>query len=129
MKDRVAKSVFWLFWSRGVIQAISLVGVVFVARLLDPRDYGLMALASLCTGMTARTTEMGLGRAVIQFRDLDDYELNTCFWVNMIMMVLGYFALFAFAPSIAAWFESPLLSDVLRVLGLTLPLSAEISTA
>src|SRR5439155_13923916 len=37
MKEQIARSVFWLAWSRGVVQAISLLSTVAVARLLSPR--------------------------------------------------------------------------------------------
>ena len=47
MKDRIAKSVLWIFWSRGGLQALSFASTLLVARLLSPGDYGLMALAGI----------------------------------------------------------------------------------
>ena len=68
--------------------------------------------------------EMGLGAAIIQFRDLEESELNTCFWLTMGVASAGYFILYAAAPALATWFASPRLVTVLRVLGLILPLLA-----
>ncbi len=67
MKDRIARSVFWIVWSRGGIQLLSFMSTLLVARLLDPRDYGLMALAGIWTGTIALLAEMGMGAAIIQF--------------------------------------------------------------
>src|SRR5438552_1946012 len=44
MKDRIAKSIFCMTWSRGVLQITSFALTLIVARWLNPSDYGLMAL-------------------------------------------------------------------------------------
>ena len=124
MKDRIARSVFWIVWSRGGIQVLSFLSTLLVARLLNPSDYGLMALAGIWTGTIAMLAELGLGAAIIQFRDLEDRDLNSCFWLTMGVASGGYIALYVAAPAIAVWFARPMLSDVLRVVGLTLPLTA-----
>lgn len=67
---------------------------------------------------------MGLGTAIIQFRDLDRRDLDTCFWITM-TLATGCFAVLALsAPLIARWFAVPQLADVLPVLALVLPLTA-----
>jgi len=124
VRERIAKSVFWMTWSRVVLQGISFVATIVVMRLLSPTDYGLMALAGIWTGIIALLAELGLGAAIVQFQDLSDRELNTCFWLTMSVAALGYGALCGAAPVIAAWFGSPRLSTVLRVAGLALPLVA-----
>src|SRR5215475_13563402 len=124
MRDRIARSVFWIVWSRGGIQTLSFISTIFVARMLAPSDYGVMALASIWTTSVSMLAELGLGAAIIQFRDLEDRDLNACFWLTMGITGAGYLALYFTAPTIAAWFSSPRLSDVLRVVGLTLPLTA-----
>src|SRR6266850_1161587 len=124
MKDRVARSLFWVVWSRGVVQVASFLSALVVARLLNPADYGLMALAGVWTYAMALIGELGLGAAIVQFSDLEDRELNACFWLVVAMAGLGYLVLYASAPAIAAWFASPMLSNVLRVAGVSLPLVA-----
>jgi O-antigen/teichoic acid export membrane protein len=124
MKDRIAKSVFWVVWSRSAVQLVSFLTTLLVARLLSPADYGLMALVSVWTYAIALIAELGLGVAIVQFPDLEDRELNACFWVTTGTSGIGYLALYASAPAIAAWFASPMLADVLRVAGLSLPLVA-----
>jgi teichuronic acid exporter len=124
VRERIAKSVFWMTWSRVTLQGISFVATIMVVRLLSPTDYGLMALAGIWTGIIALLAELGLGAAIVQFHDLSDRELNTCFWLTMSVAALGYGALYVAAPVIAVWFGSPRLLMVLRVLGLALPLVA-----
>ncbi|HLJ74294.1 MAG TPA: lipopolysaccharide biosynthesis protein, partial [Thermoanaerobaculia bacterium] len=125
MKDRIAHSVFWMFWSRGGVQSLAFLATLFVARLLSPGDYGLMAIASIWIGAIELLAEMGLGAAVVQFRDLNEDELNACFWVTMTIACAGYGTLFVAAPAIREWFSAPaMLVPVLRAAGLTLPITA-----
>jgi teichuronic acid exporter len=123
-KTRVASSIFWLAWSRGVVQLLSFATTVLIARILVPADYGVMALASVFIGTAVVLADMGLGTAIIQFRDLDRRELNTCFWIIVTLAAIGCAALVLGAPVIARWFAVPRLADVLRVLALALPVTA-----
>jgi O-antigen/teichoic acid export membrane protein len=124
LKARVARSIFWLAWSRGVLQLLSFATTILVARILVPADYGVMALASVFTGIAAMLTEMGLGRAIVQFRDLDRRELDTCFWIIMTLAMIAFAVLSLGASIIARWFGVPRLAEVLPVLVMVLPLTA-----
>ena len=115
---------FWLAWSRGVMQVLSFVTTLLVARILMPADYGVMALASVWTTFVGMVAEMGLGAAIIQFRDLDRREIDTCFWITMTLATVGWAALSLSAPMIASWFGVPRLTEVLPVLALVLPLTS-----
>jgi O-antigen/teichoic acid export membrane protein len=123
-RTRIASSIFWLAWSRGVLQVLSFATTLVVARILVPADYGVMALAGTLTGSVAILAEMGLGAAIIQFRDLDRREIDTCFWITMTLAIFGFAALAVSAPVIARWFATPSLADVLPVFALVLPLTA-----
>jgi len=124
LRARLARSVFWLAWSRGVLPLLSFATTVLIARILVPADYGVMALAGTFIGTANMLAEMGLGRAVIQFRDLDRWELDTCFWLTMTLAIIGFLVLSLSASMIAHWFAVPRLADVLPVLALSLPLTA-----
>lgn len=115
---------FWVGWSKGFVQFLSFVSTLYIARLLSPNDYGLMAMTGIWVGTLAIVTEMGLTAVVIQFKNLDDRELNLCFWAALGVAGSGYGALYAAAPAIATWFEVPALCEVLRAVSLTLPLNA-----
>jgi O-antigen/teichoic acid export membrane protein len=115
---------FWIVWSRGALQAFSLVTTLLVARILAPADYGVMALAGFWTGMAGMLAEMGIGSAITQFRDLDKREVDTCFWITMAAAAVCSAALWVSAPLIARWFAAPRLAQVLPILSLVLPLTA-----
>jgi O-antigen/teichoic acid export membrane protein len=120
----VARSIFWLAWSRGAVQLLSFATTVLVARILVPADYGVMALAGMFIAMAGVVAEMGLGAAIVQFGDLSRRELNTCFWITVSLAAFSYAVLALGASVIADWFAVPRLAEVLPVLALGLPLNA-----
>jgi teichuronic acid exporter len=124
LKARVARSIFWLAWSRVVVQLLSFATTVLVARILVPADYGVMALAGVFIATAAMLAEMGLGGAIVQLRDLERRELDTCFWITMTLATIAYAVLSLGAPVIAGWFAVPRLAQVLPVLALALPVNA-----
>ena len=124
LRTRVASSIFWLAWSRGVLQIVSFSTTLLVARILVPADYGVMAIASMWTATAALLTEMGLGAAIIQFQDLDRQEIDTCFWITMTLSIVSWAILSLGAWPIANWFAVPRVAEVLPVLALLLPLGA-----
>lgn len=83
-----------------------------------------MALVGIWTGILELLSELGLGTAIIQFRNLDDRELNSCFWLTMGAAGLGTISLFSLAPVIALWFAAPPLAEVLQVACFLLLLTA-----
>ncbi|PYQ51576.1 MAG: hypothetical protein DMF78_13050 [Acidobacteria bacterium] len=124
MKEQISRSVFWMVWSRGAVQVISFVSTILVARLLSPADYGLMALTAIWIYTVSLVAELGLATAILQFRDMDDAELNACFWLSLALGAVGYAGLYAAAPAVAWWFANPRIVSVLRVAGLSLPMLA-----
>src|SRR6516162_5253975 len=99
LRTRVAQSIFWLAWSRGVVQLLSFATTVLVARIL--------VLAGMFIATAGLLAEMGLGGAIVQFRDLDRRELNTCFWITVTLAAIAYAVLSLGASVIATWFAVP----------------------
>ena len=124
MRSRVARATVWVVWARGVLQGISFISTLVLARLLSPEDFGLLALAAVWTAAIALVADLGLGDTIVQFRDLRAAELNACFWLITGLSILGYVVLYAAAPAIATLFANDALSGFLRVVALTVPLMA-----
>jgi len=97
-----------------VVQLLSFATTVLVARILVPADYGVMALAGIFIATAGMLAEMGLGGAIVQFRDLDRRDLDTCFWITVTLAILAYAVLALGASVIAGWFAVPRLAEVLR---------------
>lgn len=86
-------------------QAISWVFTFYVIRLLDPKDFGLMTMASLLTAYLQMFGELGVGATIIHKSEVDQKFLSTAFWlVLFIGTLLGGATLILAYPT--AWIFS-----------------------
>jgi O-antigen/teichoic acid export membrane protein len=123
-RARIARGFAWEGLSKLAVQVVSWVSTVWVARLLTPGDYGLIATSGLFTGAITILVDFGLGAGIVTRKTINERELNQCFWLNLSASIVFYVTLFALAPVIAAAYELPQLTNILRVVGLGFPLNA-----
>lgn len=110
---KAAQGGLWFAGFKFVTQGLSWGITIVIARLLTPADYGLMEMASILTGYVAIFSELGLGAAIIQKKEITDDELSSAFWLSM--LIGGIFALSCFLLAYpTAW-----LFDEARVIPIT----------
>ena len=98
--------------------------IAIMARLLDPEDFGVLSIALVVVGFIEIFSQIGIGPALIQRKDLRPGQINGAFHISIILG-LSFFALLYFtAPWIANLFEHEPLKDILRVIGLSFIISA-----
>jgi len=88
----IVKGVSWMALFTYTTQALSWVVTIFVARVLSPRDYGLMGLATIFIGYADMLADLGLGQAIIQKKEIIKEEISSVFWFSMgigIIIALG----------------------------------------
>lgn len=64
------------FSSKYLNGALNLVVTMVLARILTPEDYGVVAMVSVFIGLFSLLTNMGIGPAVIQYRNLTDEDCS-----------------------------------------------------
>jgi O-antigen/teichoic acid export membrane protein len=113
----------WTFLTYAWTRSITLGTTVVLARLLDPGDFGVMALAVLATTAFGLLGELGLASTMVVRQDLDSRELGT--FLSLMAgtgAVIGA-AVTALSPIAATLLREPRLAPVLAVLGSSLLLS------
>lgn len=93
-------------------------------RLLEPRDYGLIALAMVVIGFVGLFSELGLGAGLVQIENINTRLARTAAGVIMTLNLVLAALIAAAAPSIASWFNEPGLALVIQVLALDLVVSS-----
>jgi O-antigen/teichoic acid export membrane protein len=78
-----------------------------MARLLDPKDFGLVAMVTAVTGIYDLFTTAGLSVATVQKASVTDDQVSTLFWINVLIgAILALLCMFS-APMIAAFYNEP----------------------
>lgn len=123
IRNSVLGSFFWKFGERFFSQGIAFIISLILARLLSPDDYGIIAIVMVFTNLAAVFINSGFATALIQKKDADDLDFSTMFFCSLGCSILIYLFLFFAAPAVAAFYENPDLTLILRVYALQVPLS------
>lgn len=93
LKHRLFSGILWLSSGKFLNFVVSFVGGVFLARLLEPEMFGVVALATAVASITVRLTSVGIGVELLRVDDTrEDYIvwMNTFFWVNFCLACFGF---------------------------------------
>jgi O-antigen/teichoic acid export membrane protein len=112
----------WVAFSQASRVAAQALGMVVLARLLSPADFGVVAMASLVTGFAAIFRDFGTTAAVIQRRELPSALLDSLFWLNMGFGTVIAILLALVAPVAAAAMHETKLTQVLWLLAPAFPI-------
>src|SRR5262245_27799677 len=62
--------------------------VLFLARLLTPQDYGLVAMVLAFTGFAPLIVDLGTSAAILQKPHITEKEVAALFWLTMAVGML-----------------------------------------
>ena len=117
---QAVRGALWTFVERGGHQLINFVFYIFLARLLGPVDFGIMALAASILFLMDMTLRSWMAEAVVQRRTLEPAHLDTIFWVNTALAAVLCGLVISLARPIADIFGQADLETVLQWLAPTL---------
>jgi O-antigen/teichoic acid export membrane protein len=118
MKSLLARGAIWITATRAAINIIGFGSTLLLARLLLPKDFGLVAIASAIMAVVASVTEISLASALVQHRDPSDDHYHTAFTLGVIRAFLSSAVTAALAWPVAALFGDH------RLVGLLLAFAA-----
>lgn len=124
LKRQTLSGFFWKFGERISAQLISLVVSVILARMLEPADYGAVAIVMIFITIANVFVTNGFGSALVQKKDADNLDFSSVFWVNLLFSFLIYLLIYASAPYIAAFYNLNVLKWALRILGFRVIIAA-----
>lgn len=120
LKKKAANGFLWSSIDRILTQGVTFVLGVIVARMLTPDVYGLIAMIMVFLSISNTFVDCGLSSALIRKTDRTGVDESTVFYTNVGIGVFFYLLLYWCAPFIAAFYEQPILTSVMRCVGLTL---------
>lgn len=100
--------------------AISLVITAILARLIPPKEFGILSVAIVIINFFSIFTDLGIAPAIIQKKELsrEDYSyiFSFSFWVGLALAILFFLG----APLVAGFYNTPVLRTVCQLLALIL---------
>ena len=120
LRKAAVKGVFWTSIEKFGSQILSLVLGVIIARILTPADYGIIGMTAIFMAVATTLIDSGFGSALIQNQKRSNDDFSACFYFNVFLAVGLYAVLFMFSPLLSDFYSQPVLTPLVRVLGLTL---------
>lgn len=107
LKTRAIRGGFAKVCGQAVNFALRIGSLMLLARLLGPRDFGLVGMVMAFTGVLNLFRDFGLSSATVQRLNVSDEQLSTLFWINLLVGVILGLILSALAPAIVAFYHEP----------------------
>jgi O-antigen/teichoic acid export membrane protein len=112
------KGLFWDFLGKIFSQGFAFIASIFLARLLLPEDFGLVAIALVFINISQVFIDAGFGAALIQKDEVSPNLYSSVFWLNIFSGII-LTVLFVFISKWVAYiYEAPELKEVLQYFSL-----------
>ncbi len=111
-------------FSGGFALAIQVVATVVLARLLTPRDFGLVAMVTTFSLLLSNFGINGITEAIVQQETIDHTHASNLFWINLLggLLLTGGFA--AAGTLLAMFFGEPLVAPIAAGVSLSIILTS-----
>lgn len=124
LKDKTAKGMMWGGLSNGLMQVLGAIFGIVMLKILDPGDYGKIAVLLVYSNIASNLQESGFISALCNKKEPKHEDYNAVFWFNIIVSVCIYILLFFASPLIAEFNHDPALVPLARFLFLGFLISA-----
>lgn len=109
----------WLFIGNTGSQIFTFLSGIVLARLLVPADFGMLVTISVFTGLAGYIAGGGMGQALVRAKEVTRQDYDIVFTLQIVIGSMIYAGFFFAAPGIAAWYDTPLYADLIRVSALS----------
>ena len=119
-KKELASGVYYTMLAKYSNIVVQLVVTAILARLLTPEDFGVVTIATVFIVFFNLISDIGIGPAIIQFKDLDQNDLCQIFSFTAYVGVVMSLLFFGSSWLIAAYYDSTILLPVCQLLSLAI---------
>lgn len=124
LKEKAVKGITWNLIEQCCMYGMRFVLGVVLARLLTPKDFGLIGMIAVFFAVAQVFVQSGFGEAYVQKKEVTESDANTVFYTNLVVSLLLYGLLWLAAPAIAGFYQQPVLVSLTRVMGLIVVINA-----
>lgn len=124
LKAQGTKAFIWDFSGKMAMHGTGFIVTIFLARLLEPAEFGLVAMVMVIIGIAQIFTDVGLGSALIQRRRVLPVHYSSVFYFNILIGFLLTLITFLSASLIADFYNNDQLIPLAQVMSLAFIINA-----
>lgn len=118
LKQQTKKGLYWSAAGNFANQGMRFIFGIILARLLAPDAYGVIGMLSIFICIVSVFIDCGFSQALICKPNRTQKDFSTEFFFNIGVGLLGYLILFITSPFIAHFYNMPILSPILKIIGI-----------
>ena len=115
LKKRVIAGAAWSVAMRWTITLLGIFSAAILARLLQPEDYGLVAISMALVGLCNIFFGFGVELAVLRNADAGPTEFNTAWTIRLIQSTVVCVLIFSLGSKAAEFYGDPRLTHVFYI--------------
>lgn len=120
VKSEITKGVFWIAIAKYSGIFVSLGITAILARHVTPAAFGTMAIATVIMAFLDIFSDMGLGVAIVQFKDLTKLQIESLFSVGIVLAIVLTVTLYITSETVANYYNDSTLIPIIHWLCLCL---------
>jgi PST family polysaccharide transporter len=124
LKEKTLVGIEWSAAAQISKTLLQLAIFVILARLLTPKDFGLIAMIMVFTGFVGIFSEIGFSAAIIQRLDISENHLSSVFWLNLFLGILLTIVLASLSNTISNFYNEPILAPITLLTSITFAISS-----
>lgn len=107
LKHKVIRGGLAKALAQGTSLVLRMGSLMVLARLLAPKEFGLVGMVMAFTGVLNLFRDFGLSTASVQRGHVTDDQISTLFWINVLVGVALALILTSLAPFVAVFYHEP----------------------
>jgi O-antigen/teichoic acid export membrane protein len=107
LREKAIRGGFAKICAQGASVFLRVGSLMVLARLLEPKDFGLVGMVTAVIGVLNLFKDFGLSSAAVQRTTVSDEQISTLFWINTLVGVALMFLSFGMAPFVARFYHEP----------------------
>ena len=122
-KEKLLASFFWKLMERVGVQVISIIVQIVLARLVAPKQFGILAIIVVFYNIFDIFVQKGFGSAIIRMKELTQEDIDTAFIVSGLIAIVLFFVIIVTAPYVGLFYGDNSIVSPLMVLSVSLLIS------
>ncbi len=114
LQQKTFAGMIWTFAQHFSLEGFGFIQGIILARLLVPKDYGLIAMTQIFFAIAGVFIDSGFGNALMRKKQRTEIDYSTVFVTNVVLTSIFAFLLYLGAPWIASFYNESILKDIVR---------------
>ena len=116
LKNKTIKGTLWGAIERFSGQGVQFLVLIVMARMLTPKDYGLVGILAVFVNIAQTLIDSGFSQALIRKQDRNEKDYATTFFFNIVVGLFVYILFYIISPFVSDFYNEPELKPLMRVL-------------